>query len=408
MKILILLFIAAQIFASSSKVKLGNERLVTDYFSLIKGKNAGLIVNHSSVLSNGDHLIDYLTKIKNVKVVAAFGPEHGIRGEAPAGEKIDHTIDEKTGIPLYSLYGKINKPTPEMLKGIDVLIYDIQDVGARFYTYISTLYLCLEAAAENNIDFIVCDRPNPIGGLHVDGPILKENHKSFVGIAALPVQHGMTIGELATYFNELIVGKIGKKANLNVVEMENWKRAMNFDETGLFWINPSPNINSLDAAFIYPGTCFLEATNISEGRGTFSPFLTIGAPFIQSDKLIEELQKFEFKSLKFTAIEFTPIDIKGMVTNPKYENEKCNGIKIEIIDNKSLEPVKFSFALLCTLQKLYPEELKINVQRMNRLIGDEFVTQMILDGSDYNSIINYYETELNKFKQLREKYLLYK
>ncbi len=407
MKLLVLFLIASQILASSSKVKLGNERLETDYFSLIKDKKLGLIVNHSSVLPNGDHLIDHLSKIKSLKVVAAFGPEHGIRGEAPAGEKIDHTIDEKTGIPLYSLYGKINKPTPEMLKGIDVLIYDIQDVGARFYTYISTLYFCLEAAAENDIDFIVCDRPNPIGGLTVDGPILKENQKSFVGIAALPVQHGMTIGELALYYNDLIESKIGKKANLKVIEMENWKREMKFDETGLSWINPSPNINSLDAAFVYPGTCFLEATNISEGRGTYSPFLTIGAPFIDSDDLIEELQKFNFKSLKFSAVEFTPVDIKGMVTNPKYKNEKCNGIKIEIIDHKSLEPVKFGMALLCTLQKFYPEQFKINVQRMNRLIGDEVVTQMILDGNNYDSIINYYESELNEFKQLRTKYLLY-
>lgn len=408
MKIISLLLIVSQILSSSSKVKLGNERLVTDYFQLIERKNLGLIVNHSSVLSNGDHLIDYLSKIKSLKVVAAFGPEHGIGGQAPAGEKIDHTKDEKTGIPLYSLYGKINKPTPEMLKGVDVLIYDIQDVGSRFYTYISTLYLCLEAAAENNIDFIVCDRPNPIGGLIVDGPILKENQKSFVGIEALPVQHGMTIGELALYFNELIENKIGKKANLTIIEMENWKREMKFDETGLSWINPSPNINSLDAAFIYPGTCFLEATNVSEGRGTYSPFLKFGAPFINSTELIEELQKFNFKPLTYSPVDFTPVDIKGMVTNPKYKNEKCFGVEIKIIDYKSLEPVKFGIALLCTLQKLYPSQFKINIPRMNRLIGDEAITQMILDGKEFYSIINYYESELNDFKQLREKYLLYK
>ena len=392
---------------ASTKVRLGNEKLVNEYFNLIKGKNIGVIANHTSLLSDGKHLVDFLYENKNVSLVAVFGPEHGFRGAAPAGEKIETTIDDKTGIPVYSLYGRINKPTPEMLKNIEVLVYDIQDVGARFYTYISTLYLCLEAAAENNIKFIVCDRPNPIGGVIVDGPIVKKEFESFVGIAPLPIQHGMTIGELALYFNDLIESKIGKKAILEVIKMDNWKREMLFDETRINWIKPSPNIIDLSTALIYPGTCLIEATNVSEGRGTDSPFLQIGAPFINSAELINELNKLNFSSLSFQSVQFIPTDIEGMASNPKFKDEKCNGIKIHILNTKNLYPVQFGLALISTLKKLYPEKIKINVSRMNRLTGNDEITKMLDSAVDYTEIINKFQSELTNFKQIRKKYLLY-
>ncbi len=392
---------------ASTKVRLGNEKLVNEYFNLIKGKNIGVIANHTSLLSDGKHLVDFLYENKNVSLVAVFGPEHGFRGAAPAGEKIETTIDDKTGIPVYSLYGRINKPTPEMLKNIEVLVYDIQDVGARFYTYISTLYLCLEAAAENNIKFIVCDRPNPIGGVIVDGPIVKKEFESFVGIAPLPIQHGMTIGELALYFNDLIESKIGKKAILEVIKMDNWKREMLFDETRINWIKPSPNIIDLSTALIYPGTCLIEATNVSEGRGTDSPFLQIGAPFINSAELINELNKLNFSSLSFQSVQFIPTDIEGMASNPKFKDEKCNGIKIHILNTKNLYPVQFGLALISTLKKLYPEKFKINVSRMNRLTGNDEITKMLDSAVDYTEIINKFQSELTNFKQIRKKYLLY-
>lgn len=392
---------------ASTKVRLGNEKLVNEYFNLIKGKNIGVIANHTSLLSDGKHLVDFLYENKNVSLVAVFGPEHGFRGAAPAGEKIETTIDDKTGIPVYSLYGRINKPTPEMLKNIEVLVYDIQDVGARFYTYISTLYLCLEAAAENNIKFIVCDRPNPIGGVIVDGPIVKKEFESFVGIAPLPIQHGMTIGELALYFNDLIESKIGKKAILEVIKMDNWKREMLFDETRINWIKPSPNIIDLSTALIYPGTCLIEATNVSEGRGTNSPFLQIGAPFINSAELINELNKLNFSSLSFQSVQFIPTDIEGMASNPKFKDEKCNGIKIHILNTKNLYPVQFGLALISTLKKLYPEKFKINVSRMNRLTGNDEITKMLDSAVDYTEIINKFQSELTNFKQIRKKYLLY-
>ncbi|MGB9664648.1 MAG: exo-beta-N-acetylmuramidase NamZ family protein [Ignavibacteria bacterium] len=404
--ITILLFFISLNFAQS-KVRLGNDKLIKEYFYLIESKNIGIIANHSSVLENGEHLIDYLYNTKKVNIIAAYGPEHGFRGDAPAGEKIESSIDPKTGIPVYSLYGKINKPTPEMLKGIEVLVYDIQDVGARFYTYISTLYLCLEAAAENNIKFIVCDRPNPIGGEKVDGPILKEDLKSFVGIAPLPIQHGMTIGELALYFNDIIESKKNVRADLIILQMDNWRRNQLFDETGLIWIKPSPNIVNLEAALVYPGTCLFEATNTSEGRGTYLPFLQIGAPFINNIDLIKELKSLEFTAVELTPIEFVPVDIPKMSTNPKFKNVTCKGILINVKDYENFYPVQFGIALISTLKKLYPDDFKINLKRMNLLVGDEKVTELLNSAEDYKEIVNYYQYKLTEFKQIRKKYLLY-
>lgn len=391
----------------NAKIRLGNNKLIDEYFHLIEGKNIGIIANHTSILENGEHLIDFLHKTNKVNIVAAYGPEHGFRGDAPAGEKIESFIDKKTGIKIFSLYGKVNKPTQEMLEGIEVLIYDIQDVGARFYTYISTLYLCLEAAAENKIEFIVCDRPNPIGGFIIDGPILKNEFKSFVGIAPLPIQHGMTIGELALYFSDLIEKEKNIRVNLTVIKMDNWSRNQFFDDTGLIWINPSPNIVNLESALVYPGTCLFEATNVSEGRGTHLPFLTIGAPFIDSQKLIDELQKFNFKSVIVHPTQFTPIDIIGMSVNPKYKNEICNGIRIEVIDFENFYPLHFGFALVISLKKLYPEKFNINTKRMNLLVGDNQITEYLNSSTDLHTIINYYQKELEQFKIIRNKYLLY-
>lgn len=411
MKTIKRVFIIALLFSISSlaqkKVQLGNERLINEFFNLIEGKKVGVIANHTSLLSNGEHLVDYLHQSKKVKVVAAFGPEHGFRGAAPDGIKIESSRDEKTGIMIYSLYGETKKPTPEMLRDIEVLIFDIQDVGARFYTYISTLYLCLEAAAENDIEFIVCDRPNPIGGEIVDGPILKKEFESFVGIAPLPIQHGMTIGELALYFNDLIEQKIGKRAKLKVIEMTGWKRNMLFPETGLRWIPPSPNIVDFWSAVVYPGVCLIEATNVSEGRGTWRPFQVIGAPFINSEELINELERLNFKSVYFSPVQFTPVEIQGMAKNPKFKNQVCNGIRIQIESTQDFYPVQFGLALISTLKKLYPTNVEIRTESMNRLVGDDKITKMLIEATPYEEIVKTYQDELNNFKQLRTKYLLY-
>lgn len=404
-KLTIYLFVFINFIYGS--VRLGNDKLINEKFNLIEGKRLGIIANHTSLLSNGQHLVDYLFESDKVKILAVFGPEHGFRGDAPAGEKIESFVDEKTGVKVFSLYGETNKPTPEMLKDIEILIYDIQDVGARFYTYISTLYLCMEAAAENNIKFIVCDRPNPIGGVKIDGPILKDSLKSFVGIANIPVQHGFTIGELALFFEKEILNKKNLEIDLTILTMDGWKRDMLFDQTGLNWIKPSPNIVDLNGALIYPGTCLLEATNISEGRGTFKPFYNIGAPFINSDELIEKLNLLNLAGIKISKTTFIPTNIPGMANKPKYADQECRGIEIQVVNPYELQSVKVGIAILKTIYDLYPQELKINENRLALLIGDKNVVKMILSKEKLENIFAYFEPELSLFNIKRKNYLLY-
>lgn len=385
----------------------GADQLLDEYFHLIKNKKLGIVTNHTAVLSNGVHLVDTLHSRKDVEIQALFGPEHGIRGDNSAGQTIIHTVDTKTGIPVFSLYGKDKKPTKEMLKNIDVLIFDIQDVGARFYTYISTLFYTIQAAAENNIPIIILDRPNPINGIYVDGPIRKPELSSFVGIAPLPIAHGMTVGELAKYFaGEKLIGE-AFSVDLTVIKMKNWDRELSYDKFYPGWIKPSPNISSLDAAIVYPGTCLIEGVNVSEGRGIDEPFLKIGSPYINSNRLINELKSYKIDGVEFEPITFTPREIPGIAANPKYKNEECHGIKIKVVDREKFESVKFGIQLIVAFNKLFPNEFKFRDDSFDRLCGDRLIRQKILSGITADEIIEFYQSELNKFKQVREKYLLY-
>lgn len=395
------------IFAQSVKVKVGADVLISDSVHLIQNKRIGIVTNHSAILTNGTHLVDTLTNLPNVIVTTLFGPEHGIRGNAPDGNTIKDGIDSKTGLPVYSLYGKIRKPTPEMLKNVDILIFDIQDIGARFYTYISTLYYTLEATAENNIPIIVLDRPNPIGGLKVDGPIRTDEFKSFVAIAPIPIQHGMTIGELATMFNNEKWLENGEKANLIVIKMNGWKRDYVFDDCNLPWIAPSPNMPSIETAIVYPGMCLLEGVNVSEGRGTYSPFLTFGAPYIKSDELLSELNKFDNQGIKLSSVEFTPISIENMSTSPKYKDTKCNGINLELVDNSQIKALRFGIEVLYSIHKLYPNDFEFRKNWLDKLFGNTNLTEMLKNNKTPKEIFDIWENELNNFKMLREKYLLY-
>lgn len=392
---------------SSNKCEVGAETLISEKIALITNKKIGIITNHTAILSDGVHLVDTLFNIKGINIVALFGPEHGIRGQSSAGEKVETTFDEKTKIPVYSLYGKNYKPTKEMLKNVEVLIFDIQDVGARFYTYISTLFYSLQSAAENNIPIIVLDRPNPIGGIYMDGPIRKDELSSFVGIAPIPIVYGMTIGELANYFvGENLLGK-NLKPDLTIIKLKNWKRKYYFDDCKLPWINPSPNIKNLETALIYPGTCLIEGTNISEGRGTENPFLTIGAPFVNSFELIKEMNKLNIDGLELLPVKFSPTEIKGISANPKYNNQLCNGIFIKIKDRQKLQSVKFGVKLIYALHKLYPDEFKFYDSSFDRLIGDKKIREMIIENYKPDTIINLWENELKNFEKIRSKYLLY-
>ncbi|OGU37547.1 MAG: hypothetical protein A2455_12135 [Ignavibacteria bacterium RIFOXYC2_FULL_35_16] len=392
---------------NESDFQFGADQLISEYLHHIKNKKLGVVTNHTAVLSNGVHLVDTLYSLKEIKINALFGPEHGIRGDNAAGSTIENGIDSKTGIPVYSLYGKDRKPTKEMLKDVEVLVFDIQDVGARFYTYISTLFYIVQAAAENNIRLIVLDRPNPINGIYVDGPIRKPKLNSFVGIAPIPITHGMTVGELAQYFvGERLIGN-NLKVDLKIIKMKNWDRNLFYDSFQSSWIKPSPNIPSLDAAIAYPGTCLIEGTNISEGRGTDSPFLTVGAPFINSRELVQELNKQSVEGINFEPISFTPIEIPGVAINPKYKNENCYGVKIKITDRNKFESVKFGIKLISTLHKLYSTDFKFRDNSFDRLTGERSIRLKILDEISVEEIIKFYQIELNDFKEIRKKYLLY-
>jgi len=408
MKTLVLFVILlSSVFAQSVNVLTGADLLFSDHFDLVKGKRLGVVTNHSALLINKVHLIDSLFNSKDVKLTALFGPEHGIRGDAPDGNTIKHGKDAKTGIPVYSLYGEIRKPTEEMLKDIDILIFDIQDVGARFYTYISTLFYTLQAAAENNIPVIVLDRPNPITGNKIDGPIRKDELTSFVGIAPIPIMHGLTIGELAIMFNES--GLLGKnlKAELKTVNMKNWKRSYYFDILNLNWVKPSPNIPDVETTIVYPGTCLIEGTNVSEGRGTQSPFLTIGAPYINSEQLIAELNKMGIDGVTLAPVEFTPVDIKNMASKPKYEGVLCHGINIKVVNREKFEPVKFGVKLVSAIHSLFPQEFKFSDSRFDRLSGDKKIRESILAERAPADIISDWQTELANFIENRKQYLLY-
>jgi uncharacterized protein YbbC (DUF1343 family) len=294
-----------------------------------------------------------------------------------------------------------------MLKDVEVLIFDIQDVGVRFYTYESTMSLAMEAAAEQKIPFIVLDRPNPITGLKAEGYIREDSLASFVGLHPVPISHGLTIGELATAINELGWLKNGIKANLTVIKMEGWKRSMWYDETGVQWIKPSPNIKSVATTVVYPGTCLIEGTNISEGRGTEKPFEMIGAPYIDGKILAVELNSENIKGVVFEPVEFTPTDIINAAVNPKHKGVKCEGILVKVTDRNSFEPVKTGIFILSVTKKLYPTEFRWRERGIDRLAGTPRVRLAIDKGIPPQQIIEEWKGDVERWMRLREKYLLY-
>lgn len=382
----------------------GTDILFSESQNLITGKNIGVVCNHTALLSNGTHLVDTLINLPKVTLKAIFTPEHGFKGSAEAGELINKKSLYKK-VPVISLYGSDRKPSKENLKDIDLLIFDIQDVGARFYTYISTLYYVLEAAGGNNIPIIVLDRPNPIGGKYVDGPVLDENFKSFVGIAPIPITHGMTVGELAKFFvGEKLINN-SDKVGLNVVKCKNWHREIP-NQFYSKWVSPSPNINYLETALVYPGICLLEGTNISEGRGTQFPFLQLGAPFINSEDVISKLNLLKVEGAELQSVAFIPEDIDGMATNPKFKGQTCNGIKIKVTDPQKFESVKFGVKLLYVLNKLYGNKLNFTGS-FDRLAGNSELRELINKKTAPDKIFGSWQKELTKFEKKRINYLLY-
>ena len=375
-----------------ANVLTGIDVLERDNFKKLAGMRVGLVTNQTGQDRAGRSTIDVLFKAPGVKLTVLFSPEHGIRGLAD--EKVSDTKDEKTGLPIYSLYGETRRPKAEQLKDLDAIVFDIQDVGTRFYTYITTLGYVMEEAAKAKLPVVVLDRPNPINGLDVEGPLADADRLSFVVYHSISVRHGMTTGELARFFNE--ERKIG--AELRVIKMENWRRAMWFDATGLTWINPSPNMRSLTEATLYPGIGLLETTNLSVGRGTDTPFEVVGAPWLDGQKLATYLNARRISGVRFIPIRFTP---KASV----FKNEECGGVNIVITDRARLQSVAAGIEIAAALRHLYPAEWKIDSYL--RLLANSDVLERLKRGESADAIVRSWANSLERFRRARAKALLY-
>ncbi len=378
--------------SAADGVLCGVDVLEREGFDRLKGSRVGLVTNHTGLTRDGRSTIDVLHHAKGVTLVRLFSPEHGIRGAVDA--EVPNSVDPATGLPITSLYGKNRKPTPSDLEGVDVLVYDIQDIGARFYTYITTLGLVLEAAAESGKKVVVLDRPNPIGGVEVSGPARDADQQSFIAYHRLPVRHGMTVGELAMLYNG--ERKIG--ARLEVVRTKGWTRDMLMDETGLAWVNPSPNIRCLTQALIYPGVGLLEATNLATGRGTDTPFERVGAPWIEPRAFARFMNRARIAGVQFTPVYFTP-------SERQYKGERCGGVFITVTDRKALDPIRLGLELARGLRSVYPKDWK--PEGLMRLMACKRACDDIAAGVPTEGVMAHYSEDLGEFLQIRRRYLLY-
>lgn len=356
------------------------------------GKRVGLITNQTGVDSQGRRTIDVLAHTPDVKLVALFSPEHGIAGKANGA--VANTTDAATGVPIYSLYGETRRPTDAMLGGVDVLIFDIQDAGVRFYTYVTTMAYCMEEAAKHHIPFVVFDRPDPLGGEVIEGPMLDADRTSFTGYFPMPVRYGMTLGEVAQMFNT--ENKIG--ADLQVFTMRGWHRRDAYDQTDLAWIPPSPNLRTVNAAFLYPGVEILQAGGISVGRGTDAPFEILGAPWIRADEFAAALNRRQIPGVRFAAAQFTP-------TDGPYSGHVCQGVTITITDRSLLRSMRMGLEMADVLHRMYPERFQLD--KIIELLSSQAAIDRLKRGDAPADIVAGWSDDLDKFRKVREKYLLY-
>lgn len=371
--------------------RLGADQILEEpYLSWIRGKRVGLITNQTGTTSDLRFLATLLKESPEVKLTALFSPEHGLFGQAQAGAAV------ADGPKVFSLYGEQRAPTPAMLENVDVLIYDIQDVGVRFYTYISTLHEAMKSAAARGIPFLVLDRPDPIGGRRVEGPVLEEAFESFVGIHPLPLRYGMTPGELALLFKE--EGKLNLV--LWVVPMQGWRRDDDFGSLGLEWIAPSPNMPTPRTAEIYPGTCLIEATNLSEGRGTTRPFELIGAPWLNAEALCGILNSHRLPGVYFRVQPFTP-------TFSKYQGQPCQGVQIHVLDSRTFMPIESALFLIREVLNLHPEEFKFEPEVFDRLVGNDWIRRMLTESRAVDAVVERWKPGLAAFELRRRQHLLY-
>lgn len=378
--------------APAARILTGADVLRSEDFAALKGMRIGLITNHSGSDLTGMSTIALLSGAGGVRLAALFSPEHGLSGHDNG--RVFSSVDPLTGLPVHSLYGEVKRPTVEMLDGLDALVFDIQDAGARFYTYITTMAYAMEEAVKRGIPFYVLDRPNPLNGSAVQGPVLEDDLKSFTGYFPLPVRHGMTVGELALLFNH--ENRIG--ADVRVVRMKGYRRTYWFDDTELNWTSPSPNLRSLTGAVLYPGVALAEGANVSVGRGTGTPFELLGAPWIDAEILAAFLNKRKIPGVRFSPVNFVP-------EKDRFEDKECHGIRIVITDRNALDSPALGIELISALFKLYPEEFEID--RTLPLVGSREVLRAIKEGKDPNSIAPLYQERIEEFKKLRSKYLIY-
>lgn len=377
-------------------VRCGIDVLEARQFEELKGRNVAVITNHTGRTIDGRSTVDVLHAAPGVRVVALFAPEHGIRGEVDSSVKDGK--DEKTGLPVYSLYnlqaqGEARyKPNPEQLKGVDTIVFDIQDIGTRFYTYISTMGLAMEVASDLGIDFIVLDRPNPIGGVKFAGPVAEASFRGHTMYHPIPVRHGMTVGELA----HLYKAERQLKVNLRVIWCEGWERSMWWDATGLMWVNPSPNMRSVTQALLYPGVALIEATNISVGRGTDTPFELIGAPYINGMQMSKTLNDFDLPGIRFYPIRFVPRD-------SKFKGEECQGVSMIVTDRERLEPVAVGAAIIRALTMHAPEW---DSERLVNLVHHRAAAEAMRQQGPAAS--KTWEADLATFARIRAKHLHYR
>ncbi|MFC2165582.1 exo-beta-N-acetylmuramidase NamZ domain-containing protein [Acidobacteriota bacterium] len=404
------------------KVNLGADIFLKKHLERVKSKKVGLITNQSGIDRHGRSLVDLFAQNPEIDLVALYGPEHGVRGDAQAGEFVPFCMDDRYNLPVTSLYGQLHKPESdmhenldelmrsfdtqksgkaleqEMIKDIDVMVYDIQDVGTRIYTYIATMAYCMETCAENNVAFIVLDRPNPINGTNMEGPVLEyPKFSSFVGLYPIPVRHGMTTGELAELFNEKY---LKRKVNLTVVPMEGWERDMWFDDTALPWIAPSPNMPSLETATVYPGQVYLEGTNISEGRGTARPFEIFGAPWIDGSALVQKLNSLRLPGVRFKERPYTP-------TFSKYRGELCGGAQIQVMDRKEYKPFETSLFTIKAVLDAYLHTFKFHDGYFDKIMGTSRIREELLLGLSVETILKPSNSDLAQFADTRQPFLLY-
>jgi len=374
------------------KVQTGIDVLRAQKFAPLSGLRVGLITNHTGIDSEGQRTIDLLYKASGVKLISIFVPEHGLSGQM--GGKILSTTDSITGLPVYSLYGEVDRPTEKMLNGLDAFVFDIQDAGVRFYTYVTTMAYAMEASAKKGIAFYVLDRPNPLTGSVVQGPVMDRDLISFVGYFPMPIRHGMTVAELASMFNA--ENQIGVK--LEVIKMRGYQRSDWYDETGLLWVNPSPNLRTLTEAILYPGVAMVEGANVSVGRGTETPFELLGAPWMKAKELAEYLNRRKIQGVRFIPLNFIP-------KSSRFENQLCHGIQIVLTDRQALDSPALGVEIASALYRLYPNDFQID--KTLPLIGSYEVLQAIKEGQDPNAIVLNWQASLEQFCKLRSKYLLY-